>query len=571
MLQSLSIKNYALLSDVEIDFGRGLNILTGETGAGKSIIIGALGTILGDRVDMSVLRQGGSKAIIEGRFAIDGLPALKHYLKEQDLAAEYDDLILRREIYDTSRSRAFVNDTPVQLSVLQKISDLLVDLHGQHEHQSLLKVQNHLNFIDEFGGFEVELREVGDRYRCLQKLHSGLKKLQEQQTLFEEKKDLYAFQIQEIDKVNPSEDEEEELLREEKIVRNSERLYNLSHEYFKILYEDENSVYDMLSRVEHGLHELQDIDEQFANCRNECDQARITVEELAKFFEDYKSRVEFNPQRLEEIQTRLSQLTGLKKKFGPSIAEVIAHRNKLQSELDNIENLDNNIEQIKQEINTETEKFTELCQRLSEKRQEVRQRLEQIVPEILSYLGMSSARFNVALKYQDDPNGMISVRGKNYLATATGMDFAEFFISANKGEDVRPLAKVASGGEISRIMLALKSVVANAGHIPVMVFDEIDIGVSGRVAQAVGKKLKELAKYRQIICITHLPQIASLADHHYSVKKQERNGRTETSILKLSQQERTEEIAKLLAGEKVSEAHLNSARELLEDASVGEL
>ncbi len=568
MLQSLHIKNYALLSEVEVAFGPGLNILTGETGAGKSIIIGALGTILGERVDTSVLRKGVSRAVVEGVFVLAGQDELQAYLREQELDADGEQLILRREIHENGRSRAFVNDTPVQLSVLQAISDLLVDLHGQHEHQSLLRPANHLLYLDRFGDLEEEVNEVSQAYNRLQGLLAQLNELRGKQQQADEKRELYAFQIAEIEKVDPSAEEEEELLREEKIVQNSEKLFSRTKEFFEILYEGEASAYDILSRVEHGLTELEGIDEQFGRWREDANQARLLVEELAKFLERYRSRLDFSPERLEEIQTRMAQLTGLKKRFGRSIPEVLALKERLQAELTRMENLGQEIAALEQEVERARTEFSERCQKLSARRRQAAQQLQSLLPEILHYLGMSGTRFKVALKYQDDPEtGLVELEGRRYRATAHGMDFAEFLISANKGEDLRPLAKIASGGEISRVMLALKSLLAERGQIPILIFDEIDSGVSGRVAQAVGRKLKELAQYHQIICITHLPQIASVGKHHYSVHKIERDGRTETVIRRLTHEERTEEIARLLAGENISETHLNSARELLQEAA----
>lgn len=567
MLQSLSIKNYALLADVEIAFGRGLNILTGETGAGKSIIIGALGTILGDRVDTTVLRQGATKAIIEGRISIDDQSALKSLLQQHEVAYEDGELILRREIYDNSRSRAFINDSPVQLSLMQAIGDALVDLHGQHEHQSLLKTQTHLGFLDTFGNVKRELEEVAAGYERLQTFRRELEELESKQKAFQEKRDSYRFQINEINKVNPAVEEEETLLTEERIVKNSERLFSLASALFQILYEGENSILDQLGRVEHGLDELKNIDEKFSSYKNDCVNARLNVEEISKFLQSYKSNINFNPERLEEMQRRLAELSGLKKKYGLSIAEILKQRDQYQQELENLENLDAQMESLRGQFENEKKIFSELCKQLSASRREAAARLEQIVPEVLQYLGMSNTRFKVALKYQDDPAGLVSIQGQTYHATASGMDVAEFQIAANKGEELRPLIKVASGGEISRIMLALKSVLASQGQIPILIFDEIDLGVSGRVAQAVGRKLKELSEFHQVICITHLPQIASMGNHHFSVEKIETKGRTETRIRKLNVEERTEAVAKLLAGERISETHLKSARELLQDAA----
>lgn len=565
MLKSLSVKNYALIADAEIQFGKGLNILTGETGAGKSIILEALGTILGDRIDTSVLRDGAEKATIEGYFILESNTDLTAYLNERDVDSDDGQLFLRREIYRNGRTRAFVNDTPVQLSILQEVGDFLVDLHGQHEHQSLLKTQNHLKFLDEFGELEGELKEVEKAFKSLQTHLSELRELEQKQKTVQERKEYYLFQINEINKVNPLPGEEEDLLREEKIVQHSERLYNLTNELYRILYENENSAFDQLSRVQNGLLELMDIDDKFAECKSDCESATVIVDELAKFLQDYNSNIEFNPERLEKIQNRISELSGLKKKYGRTTEDILELRDEIQIELDSLANLTTNIESLRERIDSEKKRFSVLCLDLSKKRRSAAKNVENIVPDVLSYLGMSGSRFNVALTYHDDPVGLVEHQGKTYRASADGIDFAQFLLSTNVGEDVRPLAKIASGGEISRIMLALKSIMAKEGHIPVLVFDEIDIGVSGRIAQAVGRKLRALSDLHQVICITHLPQIASMGDQHYFVEKFERSGRIETTIRKLSSEERTEAIAKLLAGERVSETHLNSARELLQD------
>jgi len=445
----------------------------------------------------------------------------------------------------------------------------VVDLHGQHDHQSLLKIKNHLTFLDEFGSLEPEVKEVAESYQKLQKLIAELSDFEKKQESLKEKREHHAFQVSEINKIDPSPDEEEDLLKEEKITQNRERLFNLTNEFFAILYEGDNSVLEQLGRVTKGLRELQEIDDGFRATQSDCESAKLTVEDISRFLQSYKSSIDFNPQRAEELQNRISILAGLKKRFGGSIQEVVAARDKMQAELESLENLDSQIAALSKTIESEKEIFSKFCFELSQKRKNVAKQLDQLVPEVLSYLGMPSVRFKVTLKYQDDPiGGVINVQGQHYRATAAGMDFVEFFISTNKGEELRPLAKVASGGEISRVMLALKSLLAKKGRIPVLVFDEIDSGVSGRIAQSVGRKLKELSGFHQVICITHLPQIASIGDFHLLVEKVEKMGRVETNIRKLTSKERTEAIAKLLAGEKISETHLNSARELLQDATI---
>lgn len=567
MLESLTIKNYALLADVEIEFSSGLNILTGETGAGKSIVVGALSTILGERVDTAVVRDDSSKAVVEGIFRINNNDLILRFLQKNDLMTDDSQLILRREILSNGRSRAFINDTPVQLSRLQELGDYLVDLHGQHDHQSLLKTKKHLDFIDAFGGFDELRKEVRSKYQQLQELLHRLKQLQEKQKEAAERRDLLQFQISEIENVHLSVDEEEALLKEEKILQNHERLYALTSSQYVDLYEGEDSVVEKLHRLQNSLMELAEIDERFSNYNSECESARLVIEEIAIHFQNYRSHLDFNPKKLEETQNRIAEIASLKKKYNRTVRDILGYRDEMKVQLTNLENLDDDIEQLKNKINIEQGVFSKRCVDLHEYREAAGRRLEKLIPEILNYLGMPESRFKVMLEYQDDPKGLVVLQGKAYRASASGMDIASFFISTNIGEEPKPLAKVASGGEISRIMLAMKSVLAKKGLIPILVFDEIDNGVSGRIARAVGRKLRNLSESHQVICITHLPQIASIGNSHLYVEKIEKNGRTETRIKRLTSEERTIAIAKLLAGDNVTESHLNSARELMMEAS----
>lgn len=566
MLKSLLVKNYALITDAEIHFEAGLNILTGETGAGKSIVIGALGSILGERVDTSVVRDGAAKAVIEAIFDVKECADLCAFLTSRNVEGWENELVLRREISVTGRSRAFINDSPVQVGVLQQVGDLLVDLHGQHEHQSLLKISYHLRFLDEFGALEKEVSAVSAAHRQLTQLLRELGHLQDKEKAMLEKKDFYAFQLAEIDKLNPGVEEEETLLKDEKIIRNSEKLFNLTTGLYKLLYENEQSVFDGLSQALGLVGELVVIDEKFKTLKNDCVGAQLTVDELAKAVQTYSSGIEFNADNLEIIQSRLAELNGLRKKYNRSIQEILEYRDQIKAELAKIESQDADLAAISVQIDSQKKQFSRLCHDLSSKRLKVACKLEAIIPDVMALLGMPGAGFKVALAYQEEEGGLAEVAGTSYRSNGNGMDFAEFLISTNAGEEVRPLRKVASGGEISRIMLALKSIIARKGRIPVLIFDEIDSGVSGRIASAVGRKLLDLAGLHQVICITHLPQIASMGEHHYLVEKHEHEGRTESTIRKLSHDERAEAIALLLAGESVSEAHLNSARELLKDA-----
>jgi len=567
MLESLLIKNYALLADVEITFGAGLNVLTGETGAGKSIIVGALGTILGERCDTSVVRRGSSKAVVEGGFNIKNCDLVAEILQKNDLLSEEELLILRREIFANGRSRAFVNDSPVPLAVLQAVGDVLVDLHGQHDHQSLLKTEHHLFFVDQFGKLDPLKGRVGEAFKELRGLLDKLSTLREQQHDVQAEKDRLQFQISEIEQVGLTEEEEETLIQEERILQNHERLFTLTDQQHYELYEKEGSVFEKLNNLELSLAELSEIDDAFSGFASECESAKLFIDEIAKYFQSYRARLDFDPERVEHIQKRIAEITSLKKKYSRTVAELLAYRDEMRERLGKLQNLDTEIDEISREIDEKKQRFSALCIALSERRAALCRDLEERVPDVLEYLGMPGTRFTVALEYQDDPGGLVTHRGKTYRATADGMDIAQFLISTNTGENPKPLAKIASGGEISRIMLALKSLLAKQGSIPVLVFDEIDNGISGRIAQAVGRKLKALSDSHQVICITHLPQIAGMGEYHLFVEKVERDARTETKIRRLNEEERALAIARLLAGDEITDSHLKSARELMAEAA----
>lgn len=565
MLKSLDIKSYALLEQVSVQFQSGLIVFTGETGAGKSIFIDALGAILGEKVDQSVVRQGAEKAIVEAVFSTDESYEVQRILKELDLWDESGDLILRREVLKNGRTRSFINDTPVNIATLIEIGNYIVDLHGQHQHQSLLKVTEHLKFLDQFGKLSKLVQEVGALYQTIQSLRQQLKSLRLKESQLLEKKEIYEFQLAEIQQLNPDLNAEATLRKEEKILQNSEKIFQLSNLIYKNLYEDADSVYDRLSQVSTQLDELVQIDESLNNWANECESARISIDEMAKFLQSYISSFEFNPERLEEIRQSLSEYSGLKKKYGGSLENVLQHRDKIQIELDQMSNLDSEISELSQTLEKHEDSFAQKAFTLSGKRQQAAVKLKNLIMENLAELGMQNARLEIQVIQRKDENGMVRHNGTCLKAAKNGIDLVEFFLAANPGSPPKPLVKVASGGEISRVMLALKLAQADADRLPVMIFDEVDSGVSGRIAQAVGRNLKKLSIVHQIICITHLPQIASMGKEHFLVEKVSDNKQTRTSIRQLDHKERVLAVAKLLGGEKISEAHLRSAKELINE------
>lgn len=570
MLRFLSIKNYALIEAVEVEFESGLNILTGETGAGKSIIIDALSLLLGERATAEVVRRGAEKAVVEGIFAVGNHTRLKNLFQTESLEWQ-DDLILRREVSAKGQSRCFVNDSPVPVATLKMIGDRLVDLHGQHEHQSLLRSATHIGLLDEFGGLEGLVEEYRESYTALSELFALLRELLQRERELKERKELYEFQIKEIDNVHPESGEEEELENELRILENAEKLFDATAQLYQLLYEGEQSVYDALVKARNQLEDLSRIDVTFEEPQKECASAVAIVGELTKFVQRYNSKIEFNPERLEFIRERLGQFTLLKKKYGGSMEAVLEHRRRIGEAFALAENFDSELQNVRTKIEEERKRCSLAAQRLSAKRQEIVPALSKAVCQELAKVGIPHAQFDVRITQEKMSRtdgsaeyAYVKLGRDFYEATAEGIDTVEFYLSTNVGEELQPLVKVASGGEISRIMLALKTILAKADRLPLLVFDEIDVGISGRIAQAVGRSLKQLAQFHQIIAITHLPQIASVADCHFAVEKSEHADRTVSTIRKLSDEERVREVAKLLSGDEVTETSLQSARELLQ-------
>ena len=568
MLKSLHIKNYALVEELGVDFSSGLVILTGETGSGKSIIIDALGLILGERASSDAVRSGAEKAIVEAVFQTSGNRRLRQLMDENGLEPA-DELIVRREITTRGQNRCFVADSPVTLALQKQIGDLLVDLHGQHEHQSLLRVETHSAMMDDFGGLDAMVEEFRAARKKLLDIGSELAALRQKERQLAEKKEFYEFQIREIDAVNPQPGEEEKLATELKILENGEKLFAATGGLYGMLYEGEQSIRDQLVIVRNQLQDLAAIDASFADAARECASAEAVVSELARFIQAYNARVEFAPERLEELRDRLGRLALLKRKYGGTVESTIAHRSAVGEELMLAENFDEVLGRLEAELGDARAACAAVAQRLSVKRHDVGRKIDRAIVAELEKLGIKNPRFTTRITQRElgeengDGTDSIRVGPKTLRLNARGCDDVEFYISTNLGEEEKPLAKVASGGEISRIMLALKSILAKSDRLPVLIFDEIDVGVSGRVAQAVGLSLKSLSGFHQVIAITHLPQIAGLADEHFVVLKTEKGGRTQTTIRKLSLEQQVEEVAKLMSGAEVTDAGLRGARELM--------
>lgn len=566
MIKSLLIQDYALIEKIEAEFKSGLNIITGETGAGKSILIDAMSLLLGERASGDVIRKGAEKSIVEGIFEVDKNKKVKSFLAENELE-EFPELIIRREISSKGSNRCFVNDTPVSLNVIKELGDLLVDLHGQHEHQSLLRKETHINFLDGFGNNEELLRTYRWLYNSLNKLLIELKEVKEKDSAYREKRDILEFQIKEIDAVSPQLGEEEKLQSELKILENSEKLLELTNRIFDGLYESENSVQDSLSKVKNDLTELAKIDSTFDESNKECATALTLINDISDIIRKYKTKIEIDPQQVEAARERLGAINLIKKKYGCSVESLLELRKKIGEEFQAAEGYSNQIQDLEKKIKAVRENASQAAEKLSKERTKISKNVKKEIELILAELGIPNAKFEVRIAQKElnpsDEDGL-KFNNKNYAYDSNGCDEVEFYISTNIGEDIKPLAKVASGGEVSRIMLALKSVLAKSDKLPLLIFDEIDSGISGNVAQKVGAALKSLAAYHQIIAITHLPQIAAFSDHHFAVEKKEADGRVVSSIRKLTDHQKVIEVAKLLSGEKVTDASIKSAKELIE-------
>lgn len=566
MLKSLQIKDYALIENINIVFKPGLNIITGETGAGKSILIDAMSLLLGERASTEIIRKGSQKSIVEGIFDVNGNKKVKKLLEKNDVDY-FDEMIVRREISLKGSNRCFINDTPVTLNLIKELGYLLVDLHGQHEHQSLLRKETHIEMLDEFAGLEDALNEFRNFSKQLRNKLTELNELKHREKLLKEKRELYEFQIKEIDAVAPQPGEEEELEKELNILENSEKLLQLTSEVFLELYEEDKSIYDKLGEVKNKIAELKKIDSSFNEKSNEIETALTLLNDVSDFLRSYKDNIDLESNKLNEIRERLSSFASLKKKYGGSVNSVIEHRKKIGEEFNLIEGFEEKLNSLSNEIEVLRKECGEIASKLTSKRILVSKEIKKGVEESLKYLGINEAKFETIFNYdfsQNDDNDYIIIKGKKIKFTNRGVDKVEFHLTTNLGEDVKPLQKVASGGEVSRVMLSLKMILAKSDRLPLLIFDEIDTGVSGRIAQKVGQSLKELSKHHQIIAITHLPQIASLADHHYFVIKQEKDNRSTTSIKELNPGERINEVAKLLGGEVITDANLKSAKELMD-------
>ncbi len=563
MLKSLLIKNFAIIRELFIEFDPTLNILIGETGAGKSIIIDSLSILLGDRASTSFIRQGEKRSIIEGIFLLPDDHPIINILQELEIEI-FPELIIRREITTNNVSRNFVNDTPIPLNNLKKIGEMLVDFHGQYEHQSLLLPENHIAILDAYANNFIELQNYQEHYRKLKELVKRYNDLIKQEIDFEAKQKQKQEQLEEIKKVNPLQDEDVILENELRKLENSEAIFSNLKEIGDILFREENSLYEQFVQIDKKLQNLVKFDKSFEVYSGEINNTIPVVKEIINFTNDYIQNFIFDPKRIEEINQRLFELQNFKRKYG-SIDDSLKLKIELEQELSESNSYKNLLDNLGAEIGSIRIELGKIAKTLSSKRSKASKVFKKDIESILKELGFNHIEFeNNIEQIESDKNDelRLEIDGKYYKTFIDGIDNVEFYISTNKGETPKPLRKIASGGEMSRIMLALKRMGADNRNMPILVFDEIDAGVSGKIAEKVGKQMSKLSEKHQIIAITHSPQIAAKGKKVIYIDKTVQGDRTEAIAKELNESEMIYEIAKLLSGEKITESAIATAKEL---------
>jgi DNA repair protein RecN (Recombination protein N) len=553
MIRSLRIKNLATIEDLELNFKEGFSILTGETGAGKSIIIDGIKLVLGEKASSELIRTGEREATIE---AIFELPLEKRTAEEVAFLEE-GEIFLQRQISQEGSGKAYVNGVLVPLRKLKEISPALIDIYGQNDHIFLLQLESHLHYLDQYLGLTQERERVSGQAQKLRHLVRQKKELETRQREREQRLDFLSFQIKEIESSQLRPGEWEELLAERNILKNAEKIATVVEKALEFSYLQENSVTALLSKLQDFVRELSRYEPDFQAFTESLNQSAIAVRELSDFLIKFKDKQNLGPERLEKLEERLSVIEKLRRKYGESIEDILLYLAKIKQESRDLLQSEERLADLETEISQTFAEYKSCAERLSRLRQEGAKQLESQVEKEIALLGMKRARFQVKIA-ADLPAAVEMERVRD-----SGLDDVEFLLSPNPGEELRPLRKIASGGELSRIMLALKTIGKEKGGLRTLIFDEIDSGIGGKTAECIAAKLLELSKRHQIICITHLPQIASFAPHHYRIEKKMEKERTYTMVKELGFEERVTEISRLLSGSHMTSTSLQNAKEML--------
>jgi DNA repair protein RecN (Recombination protein N) len=557
VLSNLTIENFAIIDRVDLQLGPGLVALTGETGAGKSIVIDAVSGLLGSRLGPDVVRSGVNVARVEGIFYPPTSPDVRETLDEIGVPADEESIIITREISRNGRSIARINGRAVPVSALQRVGRSLVDLHGQGEHLTILRVAEHVRLLDGYAELDALREEVRKLAETARRLRAEYESYTQDQRELARRVDLLKFQIDEIETARLAPGEDEELRQERLVVANAEKLaVGIDQIRDDLAESDARSAVDVLGRASSVLVDLSRLDPALAGPRDQLEAAIDQVNDVLAELRRYRDEIEFSPERLEEIEERLNLIRSLERKYGSSIEEVLAFAQQARLELDQIEHREERVNDLKAQEATCLANYATAATRLSEARQLAAAALARDVERELAELNMAAARFHVQIRQSADPNGVDLPDGRSVAIGLTGIDEVEFFIATNAGEEPKPLVRVVSGGETARLMLALKAILAKGDPVPTLIFDEIDAGLGGQTAVVVGRKISTLARDRQVICVTHLPQIAAFADLHVSVRKETSEGRTRTDVRTLDAEARERELAGMIGGD----AGLASAR-----------
>ncbi|HKZ42060.1 MAG TPA: DNA repair protein RecN [Candidatus Hodarchaeales archaeon] len=566
MLRYLEIREFALIDHLNIEFQEGLNLLTGETGSGKSIIVDALSLLLGEKGYAEMIRTGAEKAIVTGLFDIEDDGYLRKYFDSFGVQFTPEETIIKRELAHSGKGKAFVNGQLVPIGVLKEIAEFLVDIHGQNEQQTLYHPDSQLNFLDAFAGTESLSDEVRRAYEDWQELVKQVDQLKKNEQERLRTIDLLSFQTKEIEAAQlKGAQEDEDLIRERAILSNVEKLAQLSAQAYGVLYENEDSAGAAIKQAMRTIDELQRIDPSRTSWQEQLKSARIAIEEVSFLLREYASRIEFNPLRLEQVVQRMAEIDRVKRKYGKTLEAVLSYHQQIKADLEGLNNADQNISMLEKAMFSSCAQYRKKSRELSEQRQRAAQILEKKVEKELDELAMKHCRFRVVFSNEAKPSATESDRPGEF-ETANGVDVIEFHMSTNPGEEPKPLTKIASGGEISRIMLALKSLKTVDRRGKTLVFDEVDAGIGGQTAHVLGQKLKRLSRQNQVVCVTHLPQIASYADSHFFIEKKIESHRTTTRVTRLGAKDRVHEIARMISGDHRTDSVLKHAAELIKNA-----
>ncbi|GEL88890.1 MULTISPECIES: DNA repair protein RecN [Pediococcus] len=558
MLQELSIRNFAIIEKLNIEFNSGMTVLTGETGAGKSIIIDAVGLLAGGRGSVDFIRKGTKKAVLQGMFSMDKNPDTLALLDQYGIEHADPTLILQREIQASGRNVCRINGSLVNTTILKKIGETLIDIHGQNEHQELMQPEKHLGMLDEFArnGIQPLLKQYQQKYEHFQNLKQKFNRKKANEKEWAQRVDMLRFQVKEIEDANLQVGEEEQLNSQKELLENFQKI-STALQTAQLALENEESAgaIDSTGEAMNALRDIENIDDKYKNISNIISSAYYQLQDATSDISGELENMEWDEGKLDQVEKRLEEIYQLKKKYGDNIQQILAYDQKASEELHSMVDSESDEDQMESQLETIQEQLKKIALQLSTTRKQAASKLQVAVHDQLKQLYMDKAEFEV---HFDESAGL--------KFKSTGIDNVEFYLRTNPGESMGPLSRIASGGELSRIMLALKTIFAKSQGVTSIIFDEVDTGVSGRVAQAIAEKIKLIASYSQVLCITHLPQVAAEADHQFFVSKAVKGGRTETKLSDLNENGRVQELARMLAGSTVTKLSIQHAKELLKMA-----